>query len=210
MDADGANPVRVTNHPALDGDSSWSPDGTKIAFRTNRDGNEEVYVMNADGTNPVNLTNHPSRDGEPHWSPDGSKIVFSSWRGGAADIWVMTSDGTNPVQLTHGLWAQDPAWSPDGTKIAFSYQGNISVMNADGTNQAPILSVGCCISPHVGSWSPDGTKLVIFTELFDGNFEIYTINSDGSNRVRLTNNIAIDVSPDWSPVIFVPLPYQYT
>ncbi len=200
MNADGTNQTRLTYNNADDIQPSWSPDGTKIAFRTYRDGNSEVYVMNADGTNLVNLTNNlDNYDGEPRWSPDGSKIVFSSWRSGAADIWVMNSDGTNPLQLTYGLWASNPAWSPDGTRIAFSYRGNISVMNADGTNQTTILSVGCCISPYVGSWSPDGTKIAIFSDRFDGNFEIYTINSDGTNRVRLTNNSASDTEPSWSP-----------
>ena len=199
MNADGTNQTRLTYNNADDIQPSWSPDGTKIAFRTYRDGNSELYVMNADGTNPFNLTNNlDNYDGEPQWSPDGSKIVFSSWRSGAADIWVMNSDGTNPVQLTNGLWASNPAWSPDGTRIAFSYQGNISVMNADGTNRTTILSVGCCISPYVGSWSPDGTKIAIYSDRFDGNFEIYTINSDGTNRVRLTNNSASDSNPSWS------------
>lgn len=211
MNANGTNQTRLTDNSASDTEPSVSPDGTKIAFRTNRDGNDEVYVMNADGTNPVNLTNlicfgwnGICPEGEPRWSPDGTKIVFATWRGGTADIWVMNSDGTNPVQLTFGLWASNPAWSPDGTRIAFSHQGNIVVLNADGTNQTRIVSVGCCISPYVGSWSPDGTRIVIFSELFDGNFEIYTINNDGTNRVRLTNNIANDLWPSWSPSIIVP------
>ncbi len=217
MNADGTNQTRLTNNSATDGDPSWSPDGTKIAFMTNRDGinadmttpgvNEEVYVMNADGTNPVNLTKNStpnpwynnSLEGQPQWSPDGTKIVFSSWRSGEAGVWVMNADGSNPVQLTSN-WTHLPSWSPDGTKIAYSGYGNIFVMNADGSNQHSILNVGCCEGPYVGSWSPDGTKMVIFSDRFDGNFEIYTINSDGSNLIRLTNNLAFDVYPSWSPV----------
>lgn len=70
MNADGANPINLTNHPAEDNRSSWSPDGTRIAFDSNRDGDREIYVMNADGTNPVNLTQNPDDwDFNPSWGP---------------------------------------------------------------------------------------------------------------------------------------------
>jgi TolB protein len=70
MNADGSNPVNLTNNPALDAEPAWSPDGTRIAFQTDRDGgNREIYVMNADGSSPVNLTNDLANDGNPAWSP---------------------------------------------------------------------------------------------------------------------------------------------
>ena len=113
----------------------------------------------------------------------------------------MNSNGSNPVQLTSGAWAQNPVWSPDGTKIAYSATGAVRLMNADGTNKTVLLNVGCCISPYLGSWSPDGTKMVIFSDRFDGNYEIYVMNSDGSNLTRLTSNSANDYSPSWSPIL---------
>ena len=54
------NPINLTNHPAEDSNPSWSPDGTRIAFDSDRDGNLEIYVMEADGANPINLTNNPA------------------------------------------------------------------------------------------------------------------------------------------------------
>ncbi len=107
MNADGANPINLTNHPAGDGRPDWSPDGLQIAFVSNRDGNLEVYVMNADGTNPINLTNHPAEDYSPDWSPDGNQIAFSTTRDRKDDddknveIYVMNADGTNPINLTN-------------------------------------------------------------------------------------------------------------
>lgn len=68
MNADSTNPINLTNHPAEDNHTSWSPDGTRIAFDSNRDDPfGEIYVMNADGTNPINLTNHPAIDNSASW-----------------------------------------------------------------------------------------------------------------------------------------------
>ncbi|MEJ2370149.1 MAG: hypothetical protein P8Y07_04800 [Gemmatimonadales bacterium] len=140
MDADGSNPVNLTDHPASDTDPAWSPDGTRIAFTRQIDGNHEIYVIDADGSHPVNVTNDPAEDLQPAWSPDGTKIAFA--RGpdlDARDIYVMDPDGANPANLTnHPDDDEWPAWSPDGTRIAFSSDrdGNrdIYVMNADGSN----------------------------------------------------------------------------
>ncbi len=71
MDADGSNQTRLTNNPSLDAFPVWSPDGTKITFASDRDGNPEVYVMDADGSNQTRLTNNPALDVYPSWSPVG-------------------------------------------------------------------------------------------------------------------------------------------
>jgi len=80
MNVDGSNVRRLTYNDAIDNKPSWSPDGTKIAFASDRDGNSEIYVMNADGTNQTRLTNNPALDGGPVWSPDSTKIAFASNR----------------------------------------------------------------------------------------------------------------------------------
>ena len=102
INPDSTGRVRLTDHPATDWVPAWSPDGSKIAFRTDRDGDREIYLMNADGSDKVNLTNDPAFDGlnPGAWSPDGSKIAFHSDRkGGRLDVWVMNADGTNPIRL---------------------------------------------------------------------------------------------------------------
>lgn len=84
----------------------YSPDGTKICFVSNRDGNNEIYVMNADGTNQTRLTNDPSNDNFTRYMPSG-KIAFSSDRSGAFQIYTINPDGTGLTQLTNanpGNW----------------------------------------------------------------------------------------------------------
>ena len=137
----GTNLVNITRHPEEDAYPAWSPDGSRIAFHSLRDGNLEVYTVDPDGSNPVNLTNDPAADSRPAWSPDGASIAFSSRRnGGDIDIFTMNADGSAPVDITRNEAYADywPAWSPDGTRIAFASNRDgdfdIYVMDADGSN----------------------------------------------------------------------------
>jgi Tol biopolymer transport system component len=81
MNADGSSQTRLTNNTASDTDPAWSPDGTKIAFATDRDRSNftyEVYTMNADGSGQTRLTGDSLNDQSPAWSPDGTKIAFAT------------------------------------------------------------------------------------------------------------------------------------
>jgi Tol biopolymer transport system component len=117
MKADGSAVKRLTKEPGDDVEPAWSPDGTRIAFRSDRDGDSDIYVMNADGTGVARLTNDPDTDLGPAWSPDGVKIAFVSNRYGNIlvesnlVIYVMDADGTGVEQLT-SYPALEPAWAP--------------------------------------------------------------------------------------------------
>ena len=78
---------------------AWSPDGRKLAFVSDRDGNSEVYVMNADGSGQRSLTRNPAYDADPAWSPDGRKIAFVSNRDGSYGVYVMNADGSGQRRL---------------------------------------------------------------------------------------------------------------
>ncbi len=115
----------------------WSPDGQKIAFASDRDGDSEIYVIDGDGYNLVQLTNNFGYDGRPRWSPDGSMLSFETDQaGGDWDIFVMNADGSHPRAVTVNTdsdeWMQ--FWSPDGGWLVF-------VSNLDGDYEIYIIDV---------------------------------------------------------------------
>jgi TolB protein len=92
---------------------SWSPDGTRILFQSDREGNSEIYTIKADGSDLRRLTDNPANDENPTWSPDGRRIAFSSSRDGNAEIYVMDAEGGLPTRLTRNPAKDDtPVWSP--------------------------------------------------------------------------------------------------
>ena len=146
MNADGSGQTRLTDSDAVDFDPSWSPDGSRIAFSSVRDGAAEIYVMSADGSAQTRLTDKEARNYYPSWSPDGSLIAFTSYGDGNAEIYVMNADGSAQTRLTNNEAVDSrPSWSPDGLRIAFDSTlgdpdpgddtriSNIYVMNADGS-----------------------------------------------------------------------------
>jgi Tol biopolymer transport system component len=99
-----AQPVTGQRLTQTGSDESWprvSPDGSRIVFYSNRDGNTEIYTMGIDGSSQTRLTNNASRDEGPVWSPDGTKIAFNSNRDGDHEIFVMNADGSSQTQLTN-------------------------------------------------------------------------------------------------------------
>lgn len=163
INLDGSNQVRLTNDPGDDLGPKWSPDGSRIAFSSSRDGDEEIYVMNADGSNPRRLTHNPGLDQQPDWSPDATRIAFTSDRDAnpdvdGRDIYVMNAaDGLGLLRLTDDPAGDyGPAWSPDGARIAFGSVRNgfgLFVMHADGSGVVR-LRAGFVGTP---SWSSVGT-----------------------------------------------------
>src|SRR5215216_113741 len=226
MNADGTNVVTVISSDATseshNRDPSWSPDGSKFVFTSNRSGSgkTEIWMANADGSGLLRLTTSIQRgsDGQgpifsldfgPAWSPDGSKIAFVSNRDGAdTELYVMNTDGSNLLRLTDdGLDDNSPDWSPDSQRIAFtkSQGAGIHIINRDGTN---LVSVSVLSFSAWPTWSPDGSKFAFVQLDANNNFRgaVFIANTDGTNKIKVTNNPDGARAPSWAPSSSPPIP----
>lgn len=202
MNADGSGtPTNLTNNPGDDIHPSWSPDGSKIAFSSDRNGFAEIFLMNADGSFQTPF--FPSVFGiDQDWSPDGTKIAYSSGFGSAdLEIWTMNVDGTGQVKQTTATGNDtEPHWSPDGSKLVFVSQrdGNreIYVLDLNSGGQSNLTRNAA--DDDEPDWSPDGTKIV-FSSNRENNNKLFTMDPiTGGSVTWITNDIIrFDVQPSW-------------
>jgi Tol biopolymer transport system component len=180
-----------------------------IAFTSDRDGDEEIYVGTAGGTiTQLTFTDIGSFDNAPAWSPDGSQIAFVSDRDGDYEIYVMNADGTGQTNLTNNPAADDmsPAWSPDGSQIAFvsdrddiNFFYDVFVMDVASPASPRNLTNNPGIDDVLPTWSPDGLRIAFTTDR-DIDYEIYVMDADGSNPSNLSSRTGSDeLYPAWSP-----------
>ncbi len=198
--------VNVTNDAARDTLATWSPDGTSIAFASNRSGDEEIHLVRRDGSGMTNLTNSPAAESDPAWSPDGTWIAFVSDRDGNREIYVMNADGSGQTRLTSDLAPDNfPGWSPDGTRIAFvrgcltaacTPRADVYVMNADGSGVTALTSGRGVVNRPM--WSPDGARIAYVGE-HDGSWWLSVRSTEGAVEVTLANGPDLPDSPTWSP-----------
>lgn len=180
---------------------STAPPPEKIVFSSNRDGNDEIYVMNPDGSGQTRLTDNAASDLHPSFSGDTTRITFSSTRDGNSEIYIMNADGSDPVRLTNNA-ANDsqPSFSRDGLKIVFrsNRDGNdeIYTMNTTGGNVTRLTNNA--VEDSEPSFSPAGNR-ILFERVEGGNRDLYTMNaSDGGNLTRLTTVAAADFAANYS------------
>jgi len=202
MRSDGSDPVRLTNTPSNETLPVLSPDGRKIAFVSDRDGNREVYVMNRNGSDQTNLSRNAADDWTPSWSPDGTEIAFASFRDGHWELYLMTAEGTSQRRITsHSAADYSPAWSPTGDEIAFvsNRTGNLDIhllSLADLSVQRLTTDPATDQSP---AWSPDGQQIA-WESYRDGNMEIFAMDADGSDVRNLSQDVyADDHGVTWAP-----------
>jgi TolB protein len=187
----------LTRNIGNDGSPVWSPSGRRVAFVSDREGNDEVYVMSVGGGNLRNLTRRAGDDGAPAWSPGGKRIAFVSGLRGERGVYVVDADGRRKRNVSPGA-AGAPAWSPDGRRIAFerrvSLGGgvvffNVDVVHLDGSRELRL------VEGREPRWSPDGRTIA-----FVDNREIYVVNANSYSEARnLTRSPSKDGWFAWSP-----------
>ena len=195
-------PTPPSPEPTQTGAPPFPGDIGRIVFVSDREGNQEIYLLDtADGT-LLRLTNNSSADNQPVASPDGSRIAFVSNRDGNREVYVMNADGSNQVNVTNSSGDdRDPTWAPDGSRISFTSNrdGNddIFIINADGSE--PLNFTNHPANDSQPDWYQSNVADLAWTIAFttdrDGNREIYTVQTDGIGLTNVTNNPADDHSP---------------
>jgi TolB protein len=220
MNIDGSNPTNLTQTPEQNELSSrWSPDGQYITYITAPLGEGfydpiagqayyDLWVMRRDGTNRILLsTELEGGSGNPEWSPDEQAIAFISGipssleeaRQFQSNIWLVEPDGSNLTNLTNTQdeTYTDLSWSPDSRQLAFinSSQG-ILLYNLD--NQQTTVLTSHRIDTEV-AWADNFLAVTTMYINDDDIYSIWSMNSDGTNRLILTrNNPGLDWHPVWS------------
>ncbi len=197
--------TQITDMPGEELQPDYSPDGNFVVFAKDEKEESNIYLQRIGGGNPISLTkDSKSKNDCPACSPNGDQIAFCSDRDGGG-IYLMGSTGESVRRLTKSGY--NPEWSPDGKMIVYATEEvkfpygrttksqlwTVSVQ--DGA--ASLLDSGDCVQPQ---WSPHGKRIVYWgLPTGSGWRDLWSIDPEGKNRVRITNDAAIDWNPVWSP-----------
>ena len=148
LDQNNINITRnIASHDLIPHGNAISPDGQRVVFTSERDGNRNIYIMNTDGTDQTQLTSHPAHDEEPVFSPDGLSIIFTSHRDGNKEIYIMNDQGNNMANLSnHPADDWNPRYYPDNQKIVFqslrdgATNWEIYMMRLDGSGKTNLTN----------------------------------------------------------------------
>lgn len=189
----------------------WSPDGRRIACKSNIGGLVELVVLDPFEHTVRQMTHDSASEDEFAWSPDGREIAFTRVEGLGQNIYVINVETGQTRQLTNARFNFSPVWSPDGRWIAYRASrdgrpGQLRVMNSrDGGDQRVLAGSSSNVSPLV--WSPDGTRILFeqaATIRFDQHLAVVHVES---GRIEPIVVDSYNARPEWSPdgqrIVFV-------
>jgi eukaryotic-like serine/threonine-protein kinase len=196
--------TQLTDASGEETSPSLSPDGESFAYASNARGTWDIYVQRVGGRNPILVAGDSTLDElGPAYSPDGRQIAYSVEGGG---IFVMGATGESPRRLT--TFGSDPAWSPDGQRLAFGTEEVITPYGVNSVGQiwiadlrggAPVQLGGDRKTPaYQPSWSPSGRRIAVWV-VRGGQRDIATMATAGGEQVLVTDDVAVDWAPTWSP-----------
>lgn len=193
-----ADPIQITTHPGLDLCAAWSPDGSQIAFSSDRSGNRDIWVIASAGGVATQITTHVADDTSPTWSPDGLQIAFGSIRS-SGGIYRIPAIGGLETQVTTSGQDRLPAWRPIRPDvIAFTRLADIYTIQLGGFLPVPLTSTPLPVQDSGPTWSPDGDNLAIASNR-SGNFDIWIVPASGGPATQLTSDPSIELASSWSP-----------
>lgn len=201
---------QLTAGSAWNDKPGWSPDGNWIAFISDRTGCQEIFKVAAGGGEPIQLTDQNRWCDSPRFSPNGQEIAFVSNESGNNDIWIMDADGQNRRQITrhegmdnHVEWTSDGRgliWSSDRDEdadiwcIELSSGRKTQLTDAAGADIDPVISPCGKFVAFVSNRPEEGQA-----RFKDRDKDLWLMNADGSNPVKLTDNQGCDFCTTWSP-----------
>jgi len=206
LDLEARELTRLTDHPADDLQPEWAPDGKKIAFTSERAGTKDVWLMDVDYGDLEQLTSSNFKEKGPRWAQNSKRILFVSDRDGNDDIYKMKANGRRNEQLTYDIGDQrGPNWSDATREIAFTWwefsksRAHIYAMDKNGENIRQLTFKK--FYDRGPAWSPNGGRIA-FNSNRAGNFDIWSMNPDGSEMVQITIDTAKESGTDWKKAGF--------
>jgi TolB protein len=180
-----------------------SPDGSRIAFLSDRDGATDLYVISADGSGEVRLTRTPEAESQPEWSADGKEIWFTVFASDASRIYSIEPDGKNQ-RLLGTVPGRAMRLSPDGKRVLY-WTGTWTAMRLfvsglDGSRARQLTDGSGMV--WGSRWSTDGKRIAFADNDPKGVLHVHVMNADGSDRRQVTHFAASDgraQMPSWSP-----------
>ena len=185
----------VTDYRGSHGWSSFSPDGKMMAYVSNADGSDQVWVKNLASGDPIQLTFGPPGSGRLTWSPTGDQIVFA--RAGGQGIWSVPPLGGPPRRLIEQ--GNRPKFSRDGRRLVFERAGEIWIANADGSDARRAYDAPPSTFPSLPALSSDGESIVFFLSPGGPLGDYWVVRTPGGPARQLTFDHSAGGSAAWTP-----------